>query len=463
MTRNKNRGKARPKKPKRLPVQALRGQKGVNLLEKIVLDMGSTWTPTGSLEVGIDGYIELYDPSTGEALGSIVAAQSKAQTTLANETVDGFDYWCDQRDVDYWMRGNMPIILVVSQPTTGDAFWIPVKDYFSRPENASSTRVHFSKKLNALTPSSIRDLLALGRAAEAGLYLAPLPRVEQLHSNLLALAEWPSRLWIAETLCRSPGEIWAALRQSKAGVDGAWLLREKRIFSFHDLGEEPWASVCEVGSCESFDTTEWSDSDDADRQRQFVQLLNQTLRAQVSPEIRYWADQDCYAFVGTPEKGSQKVGYRSLKRGSTLTAVAKYSKKIDNRTFVWLRHLAFRGQFRRLDGQWYLEITPTYRFTWDGYRLDRFHEERLKTIKRFEGNRAVLSALLFWADKLKPRQDLFNNVRAPLQFGELLRFACEVGIDDKRWSAVDPAPPRDTEESLAQTLLLPDIGAEVGR
>jgi hypothetical protein len=43
--------------------------------------------------------------------------------------------------------------------------------------------------------------------------------------------------------------------------------------------------------------------------------------------------------------------------------------------------MAFRGQFRLLEDQWYLEITPTYRFTRDGYALDRFHEDRLKGIK----------------------------------------------------------------------------------
>ena len=55
-------------KPKTLSSQGLLGQQGVNFIEKIVLDMGSRWTPSGPNEVGIDGYIELFDP------GSRVAA-----------------------------------------------------------------------------------------------------------------------------------------------------------------------------------------------------------------------------------------------------------------------------------------------------------------------------------------------------------------------------------------------------
>jgi hypothetical protein len=98
--------------------------------------------------------------------------------------------------------------------------------------------------------------------------------------------------------------------------------------------------------------------------------------------------------------------------------------------------MAFRGQFRRLDAQWYLEITPTYRFTFDGLHLDRFHEERLSTIKRIEGNRAVLSAVLFWAHFLRGERHLFDQGQTPalLRFGDLLSFGATSGLDDARWS-----------------------------
>jgi hypothetical protein len=43
---------------KKLLSTSLRGQRGINLVEKIVLEMGFTWTQTGALETGIDGIIE---------------------------------------------------------------------------------------------------------------------------------------------------------------------------------------------------------------------------------------------------------------------------------------------------------------------------------------------------------------------------------------------------------------------
>jgi hypothetical protein len=148
----------------------------VNLFERTILDMGSSWTPTGQMDVGIDGFVELFHPATGEAVGTIVAAQSKAVTAFQNETDDGFDYWCEQRDVNYWMRGNMPVILVLSRPAVGDLYWIDIKKHFGSPENAGSTRIRFSKTANRLTNDSLPDLMALGKPWDAGLYLARFRR-----------------------------------------------------------------------------------------------------------------------------------------------------------------------------------------------------------------------------------------------------------------------------------------------
>ena len=142
--------------------------------------------------------------------------------------------------------------------------------------------------------------------------------------------------------------------------------------------------------------------------------------------------------MATKGKSGGKVPYRSLKKESKISAVTVYSKKVDDRTFVWYRHSAFKGQFRRIGGNWFLEITPTYRFTYDGLNLDKFHESRLMTIKRIEGNRAVLSSVLFWAHELRQQRDIFSQKPLPLSFGELLSFESEVGIIDSEWQSNDP-------------------------
>ena len=63
----------------------MRGQQGINLIERVALAMHCTWTPTGATEVGIDGYIELFDPGTQHSLGKSLGVQSKVNATFSNE------------------------------------------------------------------------------------------------------------------------------------------------------------------------------------------------------------------------------------------------------------------------------------------------------------------------------------------------------------------------------------------
>jgi hypothetical protein len=221
--------------------------------------------------------------------------------------------------------------------------------------------------------------------------------------------------------------------------------------SFCDLGDHPWGEICDPGTVESFDTSEWSHSADAVRRREFVELLNRTLASQLYPDVRHWDREDCYAMSGLGREKARKRSYRSVRAKSTLTVVAKYEREsADGRHFEWFRHLAFRGQFRLIEETWYLEITPTYRFTMDGLTLDRFHESRLKGIKGIEKNRAVLSSVLYWADYLTTPAGLYDSPL--LTFGNLLSFPSEVGISDDLWSANDQTEgvrDDDTQEQLS--------------
>ena len=442
--------------PKTISAQGLAGQQGVNFIERITLEMGSRWTPSGPNEVGIDGYIELFDPNSRQALGVTLAVQSKVVTAIKDPSKQNFDYWCDANDLEYWLNGNTPVILVVSSPEADEAYWVSIKDHFKNWRKNDSTRITFIKSERRFDVGSFRQLLTIA-APRKGLYLAPIRRIETLSTNLLPLAGYPPKLFISGTDCRSPQDVWAMLRKTNRDIDGSWVLWEKKIISFHDLSDEPWCSICDVGTSEAFAAKEWAESNDTQRQRLFVQLLNRTLRAQLNPDVRYWPQEDCFAITGK----TRKLSYQSLKRSSKITVVSRFeSTTADGQHIERFRHLGFRGQFRILDGRWYLEITPTYRFTRDGSALDRFHVDRLKGIKRIEGNRAVLSSVLFWADYLSPRTDLFNGTPPPLQFGTLLTFDCGAGIVDRDWLSDDPDFARAIQLEK-QALLLPDV--EEGR
>ena len=112
---------------------------------------------------------------------------------------------------------------------------------------------------------------------------------------------------------------------------------------------------------------------------------------------------------------------------------AYFSKKSGKLSYY--RHLAFRSEFVRFGGHWYLEITPTHHYTWNGYRVTRFYEDLLKGMKRLEKNESVFRQVLFWSRVLTDETAKADDSRdyPYLIFGKLLDFSFIYGVKDELW------------------------------
>ena len=190
-------------KRKKVTQAQIFGRQGVALVEERLLEMGFTWHPTGQdLEAGIDGFAELRDSATGEVSGCFLHIQSRARSTLEKDTSDSFEYTCTQDELDYWLGGTAPVLLVVSQPRDKRAWWVSIKDYFRTPENKKSRRIRFNKRSDLFDATAAERLRSLGAAAGSGAYFRPPPRVETLISNLLPVTRLPPKLYSATTTFR---------------------------------------------------------------------------------------------------------------------------------------------------------------------------------------------------------------------------------------------------------------------
>jgi len=419
---------------KLLSEEALLGQRGIALIEDIVLQMKCRWSPGGPNETGIDGTIELYDQTTGAALSQFLLVQSKAvDREFPSDSGSGFDYHVSRRDLDYWRKTNVPVLLIVSRPSTAEAYWISVKRYFSEPGRRISGTIHFDKTRNRFSPTSFGDLLEDASSPDAGVHVGPLVKSERLVSNLLEIPALPEHVFVASTTFSRAKPIWGVLRHQKPRPGGCWIVKAQQLIGFHDFGERFWRDVCDQGTVERFAVSEWSDSSDQDRIADFQHLLRRSLEDKLFPNAKYRRDLDCYYWRPPPTGKPMKAPYLGLKRNSELSVFSAYTRKVKDRLLTTYRHLAFHGRFRRIEAKWFLEITPTYVFTWDGLMLDRFHSLRLSGIKRLEGNRAVVSQVAFWADYLRRRHDLFSIAMNPVVFGELATFGFGFGVDDDAW------------------------------
>lgn len=421
------------------------GNRGIALIHTIVGEIGFVWHPTG-LDAGIDGYIEIRDRVTGDVTNNIIQVQSKAtDVQFDRETLDSFEFTCDPRDLNYWLNGNAPVILIRSRPRTQEAYWVSIKDYFNDPQRKGSCKIVFDRKRDQFCaePNNIQALTNLAMPKAAGLYLSPMPKAETLYLNLLPIIGFPERICIAQTKYREPWEVDAELARLKSHPGNAWMLHGGNLCSFYDLAEHPWPKLCDRGTLETYPGSVWAEYDDADSQKNFVRLLNLCLRDRLAKNgILYHGKHDFYYFRDTDDQSAKRVDYYAIQKNTHRMVFEAY-KPNNSQDPAHYRHSAFHAQFLRFEDTWYLEINPTYHFTSDGRGGYRFAHNSLSGIKRLEKNAAVMGQVVMWAELLRryfPAPDLTNyDEDARLLFGGLPTFTIERGIPDKTWGKREEA------------------------
>ena len=443
------------KMAKKVTSQSIIGQQGVNLIERIVQEMGYVWRATSIFDVGIDGEIEIRDPKTSEMTNTIIKVQAKATTKpFQAETNDSFEYSCTEKDLEYWLRGNVPIILVVCRPDTDEAYWVSIRDYFSDPTVQKTRKVRFGKQRDRFDAPCAASLKEFALPKDSGIYFAPLQETETLYTNLLKVTSFARNIYVAGTNYRREGEVWSEFNSIGATVGPEWILIDKKIFSFHKLDEPPFDAICDLGTSESFDTREWASSQDEDTKRQFVQLLNKCLSEKTRLlGLEFNKTHKHYHFRPTRELRIRKVSYQNLKKRDNREVFKQYVKKNDPSQRSYCRHSAFEGHFLRFGDEWYLEITPTYHFTSDGYSKHKFRAELLQGIKRLDRNRAVLGQLLMWADYLS-QSTLFSAEYPLLRFGQLATVDINASLPDGVWSKSEEKDTSEEEDTDNQLELL---------
>jgi hypothetical protein len=412
------------------------GARGVNLIEGRILEMGYVWYPSGGVEAGIDGRLEIRNENA-EVTNLIVSVQSKATDgSFEGETETELTFSCSERDLRYWLKGNLPVILVYSRPRTDEAYWLSIKDYFSDPIRRASRKLRFSKTRDMFGPAAKDYLKKLALPNDGGLYLGATPKLETIFSDLLPVAQFPERYYHARTQFSSRKQVldhlYDAAKTSGKEVWRGFIVHGSTLYSFYDLSVPQWKTVIDEGTVESDLTFEWSMSVEHDRKRLFVEMLNVTLQDQLHEDDIAYSNMDKFYFHrASDDLNDRSRRYRSRRKNASREVFKRYRSKLDPERTSYFRHVAFFGRFLDMDGNWFLQITPTYRFTKDGYRDSRFSAEALSGIKRLENNQAVHGQVFMWAEFLQ-KETLFSEHNL-IKFHSLLQFTADSGFEDADW------------------------------
>lgn len=427
---------------KRIGRSSIIGEQGIAHIRRTVLDMGHMFYETGGVEAGIDGYIELRDHETGQVGNLILQVQGKAteRERLPAETPDSFEWPCTEADIRYWRQGTAPVLLVIVQTKTNRAYWKSVRDYFADADAMRRHSIVFDRRNDVFDVSARAAISAVAASTKPGAIAPPTRVAEHLVSNLVPIERFGSKLFLAETNYEDNKQFGAASRSLMEDVPGEWIVKNGRVLSFHDLDDQPWSELCDHGTVEVFDSSEWAYTTDTDRQRDFVQLLNRSLREIVRDDLVFDRDRHVFYFRPLDGRRNRSFSYRAFRKSTARNVVKFYSKKKSPTETAYCRHSAFGGSFRRFGATWYLEITPTYYFTSNGRSEDRFAHEHLKKIKELENNGAVLGQFTMWHHYLAARAkgDMYTPRYPYLAFGGISDYAVEHGVPDGLWLSKEP-------------------------
>jgi Domain of unknown function (DUF4365) len=383
---------------------------------------------------------------TGVVTNSILQVQSKAtEGRFTAETQTTFEFLCDERDLNYWMQGNAPVILVVSRPKDDGAYYVSIKDYFRDPAVRATRRVRFDKLRDRFDLGARQQLIDIALPRERGVYFAPPPKEETLVANLLPVVVHPPTIFVGETELRGR-DIRETLKHHHSDAS-EWFVRGGRVIAAHDLREPPWDDICDQGTVEHFDASEWAAGDDPVRQAEFAELLYSCLAVKVRGDLRYNRKEKLFTVKPSDDFSSRYLGGTGGRQGRNIFKA--YFKKTDATKTAYCRHSAFKGHFARLGDRWYLSLMPTYHFTSDGWWPSRRGSEFVSNAKRCERNDSVRQQLEMWARYLTGVADYAPPEYPLLVLGPPLAVEVDAGIDDKAWLRQDDEPVDGESEHAA--------------
>ena len=422
--------------------QQLIGTRGETFVSERANAMGFMFSRYGPLEAGLDGLLEIRDPVTGAATGQLVAVQVKTREagSYTAETEVGFEFLMNEEDAAYWRGCNLPVIVVLVHLKRGEAYWKSA-DTGTGP---GERRLRIEKNRDVFDVSA-RDAISELCVAKGGfgVWFPALKTGENGHLNLLEVV-LPEDIYIAASPFKSGRQALRELLEHEERPPDDWIIRGGQFMSFRDPREGPLKNIVDVGAVDVIGTDEVAFPDDEADEYNFIDLLRRTLGAQLDGVLAFNRAQRAFYFPAVPETVERSYPYRSLKQVTSAAVVRKYEK---NGKLKYVRHHAFEPRFWRIGDQWFLTVTPTFVFTWDGFRPDKFAAGRLAGKKQREYNSALVGQFAMWryllvgADEIGDSAGLFEaepESERILTFRPLPPLTLSRGVPDELWRATEP-------------------------
>lgn len=129
--------------------------------------LGLIWREQPSVDVGIDGQIELVD-ERGQATGRIVAVQVKSGESYLKGTKEHWVFHPEAKHRFYWETFPVPVLLMLHSPAAGKTYWVDARQAL-RSTRRDAPQPIFVPRTNELQSASAEDLFYTAGGVTAAL------------------------------------------------------------------------------------------------------------------------------------------------------------------------------------------------------------------------------------------------------------------------------------------------------
>ena len=200
-----------------------------------------------------------------------------------------------------------------------------------------------------------------------------------------------------------------------------WHVFEKKIISFKPLdnNSEPLSNLVEIGTVEEFAVDEFA-TIGYKYELALSRLIDNTIQELTSKKDIQWLRRE-RMFRFRPPKliRSRKITWKN-KKSATRTVVKEVWNK-DKTQITHFQQLSFRIQSFLSESRWFLAITPSWSYTYNGYQSHKFESDFITQKKKLESNNAVYQHFMFISyclnNKISEEEEDYNllNFKEPFR------------------------------------------------
>ncbi|PRY13780.1 hypothetical protein CLV24_105150 [Pontibacter ummariensis] len=210
-----------------------------------------------------------------------------------------------------------------------------------------------------------------------------------------------------------------------------WHVFEKKLISFKHLDDkkEPLSKLVEAGTVEEYSIDEFSNIN-FKYEAALSKLIDNSIQELLSfKEIQWLRKERLFRFRPPKVPKERKITWKN-KKTATRTVVKEVWNKEETQ-ILYFQQLSFRIQSFKSESSWFVAITPTWSYTYDGYTSHKYESDLITKKKKLETNNAVYQHFMLisycFSNKLKEGEQHYGLLSFSDPFKLNLSFKSDYG------------------------------------